>query len=77
MRSAAGRRIRQESAPSYGTGDRRSRATVEAGFANRRHAAEAMRILGSTRVHRAGPGEAEVHVNDTDIFYVLKGARGN
>ena len=23
--------------------------------------------------HRAGPGEAEVHVKDTDIFYVLKG----
>jgi glc operon protein GlcG len=23
--------------------------------------------------HRVGPGEAEVHVHDTDIFYVLKG----
>ena len=48
------------------------RATVEAGFATD------ATLLSDTdfRVnasHRTGPGEAEVHVNDTDIFYVLKG----
>ena len=48
------------------------RATVEAGFAT-----DAILLSDADfRVnasHRAGPGEAEVHVNDTDIFYVLKG----
>jgi len=48
------------------------RATVEAGFAT-----DATLVSNADfRVnasHRAGPGEAEVHVNDTDIFYVLKG----
>ena len=48
------------------------RATVEAGFttdATLLSEAE-FRVNAS---HRAGPGEAEIHANDTDIFYVLKG----
>jgi glc operon protein GlcG len=48
------------------------RATVEAGFAtDTTLLSDAdFRVNAS---HRTGPGEAEVHVNDTDIFYVLKG----
>ena len=49
------------------------RATVEAGFAK-----DATLLTDAEfRVnasHRAGPGEAEIHVYDTDIFYVLKGS---
>ncbi len=48
------------------------RATVEAGFATD------ATLLSDTEFrvnasHRTGPGEAEVHVTDTDIFYVLRG----
>jgi len=49
------------------------RATVEAGFSkdatlvSDRH----FRVSSS---HRDGPGQAEVHLTDTDIFYVLKGS---
>jgi len=49
------------------------RATVEAGFAKD----STMLSDAEFRVnasHRAGPGDAEIHVNDTDIFYVLKGS---
>jgi uncharacterized protein GlcG (DUF336 family) len=48
------------------------RATVEAGFAtDATLLSDAdFRVNAS---HRAGPGEAEIHLNDTDIFYVLKG----
>jgi len=49
------------------------RATVDAGFAKdaRLLAGEGFRVEAS---HRTGPGEAEVHLHDTDIFYVLKGS---
>jgi glc operon protein GlcG len=48
------------------------RATVEAGFATDATLLSDVdfRVNAS---HRAGPGEAEVHINDTDILYVLKG----
>jgi glc operon protein GlcG len=48
------------------------RETVDAGFAtDATLLSDAdFRVNAS---HRAGPGEAEIHVNDTDIFYVLKG----
>ena len=47
-------------------------ATVEAGFAKDATlvSTDAYRVLAS---HRDGPGQAEVHLIDTDIFYVLKG----
>lgn len=49
------------------------RATVDAGFAK-----DATLLCGpGFRVeasHRIGAGEAEVHLHDTDIFYVLKGS---
>src|SRR6266403_114176 len=48
------------------------RATVEAGFATDATLLSDADFRVNTS-HRAGPGEAEVHVNDTDIFYVLKG----
>src|SRR5271157_2968949 len=49
------------------------RATVDAGFAKdaRLLSGEGFRVEAS---HRTGPGEAEVHLHDTDIFYVLKGS---
>jgi glc operon protein GlcG len=49
------------------------RATVEAGFAKDATLVsdEHFRVTAS---HRAGPGQAEVHLNDTDIFYILKGS---
>jgi uncharacterized protein GlcG (DUF336 family)/mannose-6-phosphate isomerase-like protein (cupin superfamily) len=49
------------------------RATVDAGFANDATLlrAQGFRVEAS---HRTGPGEAEVHLQDTDIFYVLKGS---
>ncbi len=49
------------------------RATVDAGFAKdaRLLSGEGFRVEAS---HRLGPGEAEVHLHDTDIFYVLKGS---
>lgn len=49
------------------------RATVDAGFAKDATLvrAEGFRVEAS---HRTGPGEAEVHLHDTDIFYVLKGS---
>jgi glc operon protein GlcG len=49
------------------------RATVDAGFASDAHlvSGEGFRVDAS---HRSGPGEAEVHVRDTDIFYVQKGS---
>jgi glc operon protein GlcG len=49
------------------------RATVEAGFGKdaRLLSGEGFRVEAS---HRTGPGEAEVHLHDTDIFYVLKGS---
>jgi glc operon protein GlcG len=48
------------------------RATVEAGFATDATLVNDadFRVNAS---HRAGPGEAEVHAKDTDIFYVLRG----
>lgn len=49
------------------------RATVEAGFAQDATlvSEEHFRVSAS---HRAGSGQAEVHLNDTDIFYILKGS---
>jgi glc operon protein GlcG len=49
------------------------RATVDAGFAADAHlvSGEGFKVDAS---HRAGPGEAEVHIRDTDIFYVQKGS---
>lgn len=49
------------------------RATVDAGFAKdaRLLTGEGFRVEAS---HRMGPGEAEIHLRDTDIFYVLKGS---
>lgn len=49
------------------------RATVDAGFSHdaRLLTGDGFRIEAS---HRTGPGEAEVHVHDTDIFYVQKGS---
>jgi len=49
------------------------RATVDAGFARdaRLSSGDGFRVEAS---HRQGPGEAEVHVHDTDIFYVQKGS---
>ena len=49
------------------------RATVDAGFANDATLlrGQGFRVEAS---HRTGPGEAEVHLHDTDIFYVLKGS---
>lgn len=49
------------------------RATVEAGFGKDATLVsdEHFRVSAS---HREGPGQAEVHLNDTDIFYVLKGS---
>jgi glc operon protein GlcG len=49
------------------------RATVDAGFANdaRLVSGEGFHVDAS---HRGGPGEVEVHVRDTDIFYVQKGS---
>jgi len=48
-------------------------ATVAAGFAKDATLlrGQGFRVEAS---HRAGPGEAEVHSQDTDIFYVLKGS---
>jgi glc operon protein GlcG len=48
------------------------RATVDAGFAKDTTLVwgQGFRVEAS---HRSGPGEAEVHAHDTDIFYVLKG----
>jgi glc operon protein GlcG len=48
------------------------RATVEAGFPRDTTLvrAQGFRVEAS---HRAGPGQAEIHVHDTDIFYILKG----
>jgi glc operon protein GlcG len=47
-------------------------ATVAAGFAKDATLlrGQGFRVEAS---HRTGPGEAEVHLHDTDIFYVLKG----
>lgn len=49
------------------------RATVDAGFGNDATLlrGEDFRVEAS---HRSGPGEAEIHRHDTDIFYVLKGS---
>jgi glc operon protein GlcG len=49
------------------------RATVDAGFAKDATLlrSQGFRVEAS---HRMGPGEAEVHSHDTDIFYVLKGS---
>ena len=49
------------------------RSVVDAGFATDATLArgEGFRVDAS---HREGPGEAEVHQNQTDIFYVLKGS---
>lgn len=49
------------------------RRTVEAGFPKDATLVsnEHFRVSAS---HREGPGQAEVHLNDTDIFYVLKGS---
>ena len=49
------------------------RATVDAGFAKDTTLlrSQGFRVEAS---HRMGPGEAEVHSHDTDIFYVLKGS---
>jgi uncharacterized protein GlcG (DUF336 family)/quercetin dioxygenase-like cupin family protein len=49
------------------------RATVDAGFAEDATLlrGQGFRVEAS---HRTGPGEAEVHSHDTDIFYVLKGS---
>src|SRR5271165_2714921 len=49
------------------------RRTVDAGFAKdaRLFSGDGFRVEAS---HREGPGEAELHVHDTDIFYVLKGS---
>jgi glc operon protein GlcG len=48
-------------------------ATVAAGFAKDATLlrGQGFRVEAS---HRTGPGEAEVHLQDTDIFYVLKGS---
>jgi glc operon protein GlcG len=49
------------------------RAEVDAGFTKdaRLLSGEGFRVEAS---HRTGPGEAEVHLHDTDIFYVFKGS---
>ena len=49
------------------------RATVDAGFAKDvvLLSGEGFRVNAS---RRDGPGQAEVHVHDTDIFYILKGS---
>ena len=49
------------------------RRTVDAGFSKdaRLLAGDGFRVEAS---HRDGPGEAELHLHDTDIFYVLKGS---
>jgi uncharacterized protein GlcG (DUF336 family) len=49
------------------------RGTVEAGFNKDATLVidEHFRVSAS---HREGPGQAEVHLNDTDIFYILKGS---
>lgn len=49
------------------------RAVVDAGFAQDATLVrgEGFRVDAS---HREGPGEVEVHLNQTDIFYVLKGS---
>jgi uncharacterized protein GlcG (DUF336 family)/quercetin dioxygenase-like cupin family protein len=49
------------------------RASVDAGFAKDATLlrGQGFRVEAS---HRTGAGEAEVHVHDTDIFYVLKGS---
>ena len=49
------------------------RATVDAGFATDATLlrGQGFRVEAS---HRTGPGQAEVHSHDTDIFYVLKGS---
>jgi glc operon protein GlcG len=49
------------------------RASVDAGFAKDATLLRGQGFRVETS-HRAGPGEAEVHVHDTDIFYVLKGS---
>jgi glc operon protein GlcG len=49
------------------------RSTVDAGFAKdaRLVSGEGFTVDAS---HRGGPGEAEIHVRQTDIFYVQKGS---
>jgi glc operon protein GlcG len=49
------------------------RATVDAGFAKDvvLLSGEGFRVNAS---RRDGPGQGEVHVHDTDIFYILKGS---
>ena len=49
------------------------RAIVEAGFAKDATLVSDERYRVSAS-HREGPGQAEVHLVDTDIFYVLKGS---
>lgn len=49
------------------------RATVDAGFAKDVTLLRGQRFRVEAS-HRTGPGEAEVHLHDTDIFYVLKGS---
>jgi glc operon protein GlcG len=48
------------------------RTAVDAGFASDTTLvrSEGFRVEAS---HRTGPGQAEVHAQDTDIFYILKG----
>ncbi len=70
--SAAAAEFSKQHAPSAASVTVVPRATVDAGFDHdaRLLTGEGFRVEAS---HRAGPGEAEVHLHDTDIFYVLKG----
>lgn len=71
--SAAAAEFSKQHAPGVASAIVVPRATVEAGFASdaRLVSGEGFNVDAS---HRAGPGEAEVHVCNTDIFYVLKGS---
>jgi glc operon protein GlcG len=71
--SAAAAEFAKQHAPGVTSAVVVPRATVDAGFATDAHlvAGEGFRVDAS---HRTGPGEVEVHVRDTDIFYVQKGS---
>jgi len=71
--SAAAAEFAKQHAPDAANVTVVPRATVDAGFEHdaRLSAGVGFKVEAS---HRAGPGEAEVHLRDTDIFYVLKGS---
>ena len=71
--SSAAAEFSKQHAPGVTSATVVPRATVDAGFANDKRlvSGEGFNVDAS---HRTGPGEVEVHVRDTDIFYVQKGS---